>query len=64
MWEGIAVKRYSVRNLHEDAIDMLAEIKSVERRAFGAILEDCISTYWDDVFAEDCRDDEYVSDAA
>ncbi len=58
------LKRYSVRNLNQEAIDMLADIRDVERRAFGAILEDCISSYWDDVFAEDCSGDEYVSDAA
>ena len=31
-------RRYSVRNLNEDAIDMLADIKAEERREFGANL--------------------------
>jgi hypothetical protein len=44
------LKRYSIRNLHEDAIDMLAEIKAEERREIGAILEDCIHAYWHEVF--------------
>lgn len=43
-------KRYSVRNLNEDAIDMLADIKAEERREFGAILEDCIGDYWRQIF--------------
>lgn len=58
------MKRYSVRNLHENAIDMLAEIKVVERREFGAILEDCISTYWDEVFDEDGNEDENLANVA
>lgn len=44
------MKRFSVRNLDQDAIDMLAEIKAAERRELGAILEDCIHSYWDEVF--------------
>jgi hypothetical protein len=47
-------KRFSVRNLDEAAIEILAEIKAVQRREIGAILEDCIYHYWDDVIeAED-----------
>lgn len=51
------LKRYSVRNLEQDAIEMLAEIKAEERRELGAILEDCIHAYWCDLF-------EYETDAA
>ncbi|RLJ59101.1 hypothetical protein BCF46_1245 [Litoreibacter meonggei] len=51
------MKRFSVRNLNEDAIDMLAEIKAEERRELGAILEDCINTYWQDLFGDDDVDD-------
>lgn len=47
------MKNYSVKNLNEDAIDMLAEIKAHERREYGAILEDCIHGYWYDVFGDD-----------
>lgn len=46
------LKRFSVRNLDQDAIEMLAEIKTQERRELGAILEDCINTYWHDVFVD------------
>ena len=54
------LKRYSVRNLDEEAIDMLAEIRLEERRALGAILEDCVYNYWSEVFA----DEEVIKDAA
>ena len=43
-------KRYSIRNLHQDAITMLAEIKAEERREIGTILEDCVRSYWQQVF--------------
>ena len=46
-------KRYSVRNLNEDAIVMLADIKAEERRELGAILEDCIASYWREIFDEE-----------
>jgi hypothetical protein len=55
------LKRFSVRNLDEDAIDLLAEIKAEERRELGAILEDCIQSYWHEVFDE-CATD--LQDAA
>lgn len=58
------MKRFSVRNLDEDAIDLLAEIKAVERRELGAILEDCIQTYWHEVFDEDVDDCAGLEDAA
>jgi hypothetical protein len=45
-------RRYSIRNLSQDAIDMLAEIKAEERREIGAILEQCIVDYWHQVFYE------------
>ncbi len=44
------LKRFSVRNLDQEAIDMLADIKAEERRELGAILEDCIHAYWQDLF--------------
>ena len=50
-------KRYSIRNLDQAAIDMLADIKHEERREFGAILADCISSYWHSVFYEQEGDD-------
>lgn len=50
------LKRFSVRNLDQDAIEMLAEIKVQERRELGAILEDCINSYWHEIFDEDAED--------
>lgn len=46
------LKRFSVRNLDQDAIEMLADIKAQERREFGAILEDCIQSYWHEIFED------------
>ncbi|MEL7300875.1 MAG: hypothetical protein AAFM92_10870 [Pseudomonadota bacterium] len=54
------LKRFSVRNLHSEAIDMLADIKDEERRELGAILEDCIHAYWQELFG----DEEDVPEAA
>jgi galactose-1-phosphate uridylyltransferase len=54
MREGInMLRRYSVRKLDSDAIEMLAEIKAEERRELGAILEDCIAAYWRDIFEDE-----------
>jgi len=47
------LKRFSVRNLDEDAIEMLADIKAEERRELGAILADCIYAYWHEIFDVD-----------
>ncbi|GAB5447941.1 hypothetical protein [Gymnodinialimonas sp.] len=47
------LKRYSVRNLDQDAIQMLADIRAYERRELGAILEDCIRSYWHETFDEE-----------
>jgi len=47
------LKRYSVRNLDQEAIEMLREIQRTERREIGAILADCIYDYWSEVFADD-----------
>jgi len=44
------LKRFSVRNLDQDAIEMLADIRAEERRELGAILEDCILEYWQSLF--------------
>ena len=46
------LKRFSVRNLDQEAIDMLADIKAEERRELGAILEDCINAYWQELFGD------------
>lgn len=43
-------RRYSIRNLSEEAIEMLADIRTEERREIGAILEDCIEIYWNEIF--------------
>lgn len=56
------LKRYSVRNLDQSAIDMLADIKAEERRELGAILEDCISAYWHEIFEAD-ESDEFTTAA-
>jgi hypothetical protein len=47
------LKRFSVPNLDQDAIAMLPDIKAEERRELGAILEDCISAYWHELFEDD-----------
>ena len=47
------LRRYSVRNLDGEAIAILAEIKAIQRREIGAILEDCILEYWYDLMEED-----------
>ena len=58
------LKRFSVRNLDQVAIEMLADIKSQERRELGAILEDCIQSYWHEVFDEEADDDVEMVEAA
>lgn len=58
------LKRYSVRNLNQDAIDMLAEIRHEERRDTGAILEDCILAYWQEVFEEAQETESHAAEAA
>lgn len=58
------LKRFSVRNLDQGAIDMLAEIRAEERRELGAILEDCIHSYWSEMFEEDDARDHKLVDAA
>lgn len=55
------MKRFSVRNLDQEAIDMLAEIRAEERRELGAILEDCIQSYWDEVFGGETDEDYEVA---
>ena len=47
------MNRYSVRNLSDDAMEMLDDLRAEERRQVGAILEDCIFAYWSEVFEED-----------
>ena len=44
------LRRYSIRNLNQSAIEMLADIRTEQRRETGAILEDCISDYWHQIF--------------
>jgi len=50
------LKRFSVRKLDQNAIEMLAQIKIEERRELGAILEDCINSYWHEVFEDNGMD--------
>ena len=50
-------KRYSIRKLDEEAIAMLAEIRTMERREIGAIVEDCIVNYWHDITEAEDEDD-------
>lgn len=57
------LKRFSVRNLDQEAIDMLADIKAEERRELGAILEDCIHAYWQELFDDEGHQPE-MSEAA
>lgn len=46
------MRRFSVRNLDQEAIEMLADIKAEQRRELGAILEDCIHAYWEELFGD------------
>jgi len=46
-------KKLSVRQVDEDAIEMLAELRDEERRFSGAIISDAIREYWEAVFADD-----------
>lgn len=57
------LKRFSVRKLDQEAIEMLGELRAFERREVGAILEDCINSYWREVFEDDLEegnDPEYI----
>ncbi|WP_164661338.1 hypothetical protein [Tropicibacter sp. Alg240-R139] len=58
------LKRYSVRNLDQSAIEMLTDLKSEERRELGAILEDCIHAYWNEVFSSEDVESESWDEAA
>ena len=58
------LKRFSVRKLDQNAIEMLAQIKMEERRELGAILEDCINSYWHEVFDADVADSSEHEEAA
>ena len=51
------LKRYSIRKLDEEAIAMLTEIRMMERREIGAIVEDCIINYWNDIIEAEDEDD-------
>lgn len=44
------LRRYSIRKLSQSAIEMLADIRAEQRRETGAILEQCISDYWHQIF--------------
>jgi len=56
------LKRYSVRNLHQEAIEMLADIKAEERRELGAILEECILNYWLELFPDEANEREGIGE--
>ncbi|MBO9406181.1 hypothetical protein J7399_01980 [Shimia sp. R9_1] len=45
-------KKITVRNVDEEAIDMLAELREEERRFAGAIVSDAIREYWGATFEE------------
>lgn len=45
-------KKITVRNVDEEAIDMLAELREEERRFAGAIVSDAIREYWGAIFEE------------
>lgn len=45
-------KKITVRNVDEEAIDMLAELREEERRFAGAIVSDAIREYWSTIFEE------------
>lgn len=45
-------KKISIREVDEDAIEMLAELREEERRFAGAIVSDAIREYWCATFEE------------
>ncbi|WP_413219523.1 hypothetical protein [Tritonibacter mobilis] len=49
-------KKISIRQVDEDAIEMLAELREEERRFAGAIVSDAIREYWVSVFGDDEED--------
>ncbi|UTS82231.1 hypothetical protein [Phaeobacter piscinae] len=51
-------KKISIRQVDEDAIEMLAELREEERRFSGAIISDAIREYWETVFGGDEEDAE------
>ncbi|MBI1492035.1 hypothetical protein [Halocynthiibacter styelae] len=36
----------TIRNVDEDVLALLSEIREKERRQLAAILEDCVHAYW------------------
>jgi hypothetical protein len=46
-------KKITVKGVDEDALDMLVELREIERRFTGAVLSDAIRHYWDLVVEED-----------
>lgn len=49
-------KKITVRQVDEEAIEMLAELREQERRFAGAIVSDAIREYWEETFGEHVDD--------
>jgi hypothetical protein len=50
-------RRYSVKGVDADVIEMLADLRRFERRYTAAILEDAIRDYWHTVFDDECDEE-------
>lgn len=51
-------KRLTIREVEVDAIALLQDIKSEERRELGAIIADCIHDYWETYHQEEATPQE------
>ncbi|WP_299779493.1 hypothetical protein [uncultured Roseobacter sp.] len=55
-------KTITIKNVDQDVIEMLADLRLTERRQLAAILEDCVNAY---VYADgDEESDELLTSAA
>jgi len=50
-------RRFSVKGVDEDALDLLTEIREEERRFTGAVIGDAIRCYHETLFEQEADDD-------
>ena len=43
----------TIKNIDREIIELLREIRIVERRQLAAIFEDCIREYWNNTYGDD-----------
>jgi len=53
--EGIAMqtKSITIKNVSQETVAMLRDIRIDERRQLSAILEDCVQAYWEVTYEDD-----------